>query len=101
MKRYPGDVVGALEQCAVWFEEYADMHAAKGATEKADRNRERARFARDTVAEVIGRLREAVDGSPDLEELRDEVQSIMRAGESMGLGQEAIARSIAHNLTTL
>ena len=35
-----------MEQCARWFDEYADGHEAKGSTEKAERNRERARYAR-------------------------------------------------------
>jgi len=36
----------ALQQSADWFQQYADGHTAKGATEKAARNQERANACR-------------------------------------------------------
>lgn len=41
----------ALEDAATWFEEYAAGHEAKGATDKAARNRSRAEFLRQHLAE--------------------------------------------------
>lgn len=36
----------ALEQAAEWFQQYADSHTAKGDTDKAKRNQDRADFCR-------------------------------------------------------
>ncbi|MFN3858169.1 MAG: hypothetical protein ACK4RV_10485 [Caulobacter sp.] len=45
--------VKALAQLAEWFDEYADHHAAKPDPEKAQRNRDRAAFARDAILSLI------------------------------------------------
>lgn len=44
----------ALEQCARWFAEYAESHSAQGKTDKAQRNMDRANFARAVLAETGG-----------------------------------------------
>jgi hypothetical protein len=43
------DAAKALDQAGQWFGEYAISHAAKGATEKAHRNAERAQFCFDAA----------------------------------------------------
>lgn len=43
----------ALKQAAAWFEEYAAGHAAKGATEKQQRNLERAAYCRRAAGERV------------------------------------------------
>lgn len=49
--RIPTETAGVhpLEQCARWFDEYAAIHHAKGGTEKAQVNRERAAYARHAL----------------------------------------------------
>lgn len=41
----------ALRQCAEWFDSYAASHTAKGDTDKAKRNADRAEFARAAIAQ--------------------------------------------------
>jgi len=38
------ELEAALEQSREWFQQYADSHAAKGDTDKAKRNQDRADF---------------------------------------------------------
>lgn len=57
--------VEALNQCAAWFTEYADEHTAKGATEKAQRNRERAGYCHQVVLIHEHSQKMAVDRGAD------------------------------------
>lgn len=57
-----GDIAGALEQCAKWFQEYADSHTAQGKLDKARRNQDRADFARTALASLSGRGEVDSDG---------------------------------------
>lgn len=44
----------ALDQCAAWFQEYADSHTKQGKPDKAKRNQDRADYARSALASSAG-----------------------------------------------
>lgn len=98
-----------LAQCAIWFDQYTDIHKAKGNGEKAQRNAYRAEFARRVALQPAAdaknkfdhdrdRALRYVDHPDNVEELAQVLATARSEGEAAGYrrGVEAVERSRTH-----
>jgi len=79
------DAAKAIKQAAAWFREYEAGHRAKGADDKADRNKERAEYLETALA----RLTAPVAHRDLVERLRKPSYTVSELRESVGLWGEA------------